>query len=126
MLMWSTCSSNEVRSLADDLLTDYIEIMMTSRRQRFVNLPKPDWDHIVLVPFQKHIYNEHPSTANRPPEEVDAFRRDEKIIVQGRDMLMWSTCSSNEVRSLADDLLTDYIEIMMTRLVGEAFFLSQA
>ncbi|XP_037528448.1 uncharacterized protein LOC119405678 [Rhipicephalus sanguineus] len=278
-----------------------------TRRQRFVNLPKPDWDHIVLVPFQKHIYNEHPSTANRPPEEVDAFRRDEKIIVQGRDvpnpilkleeatfphfvhkaireqnyetvtgihayiwpislsgrdllaivetgsgmtvgyvipvilhiheqpclqrregpialvlapthdraqrvehvasafakyarvrmtsvfegsalsdvegydiciatpgrfleileagkvtlhrcsylvvdeadrmlemgldqhlrkiveqirpdrqMLMWSTCSSNEVRSLADDLLTDYIEIMMTRLVGEAFFLSQA
>ncbi|KAH7982374.1 hypothetical protein HPB52_004288 [Rhipicephalus sanguineus] len=50
------------------------------------NLRKPDWDRIQLQPFQKNFYHEHPNTANRSPQEVDAYRQANEITVKGREV----------------------------------------
>ncbi|KAL1415647.1 hypothetical protein MTO96_029067 [Rhipicephalus appendiculatus] len=46
----------------------------------------PDWKEVHLPPFRKDVYNEHITTAKRPMEEVDAYRKANGITVTGRDV----------------------------------------
>ncbi|KAH7935763.1 hypothetical protein HPB52_013181 [Rhipicephalus sanguineus] len=49
-------------------------------------LRAPDWREVHLPPFQKDVYQEHITAANRPMEEVDAYRKANGITVTGRDV----------------------------------------
>ncbi|KAH7935640.1 probable ATP-dependent RNA helicase DDX5 [Rhipicephalus sanguineus] len=59
----------------------------TSRNSQVArNLRAPDWREVHLPPFQKDVYREHITTAERPIEEVEAYRQANDITVTGRDV----------------------------------------
>lgn len=49
-------------------------------------LQKQDWDMSTMPKFEKHFYKEHPDVTNRSPAEVDKFRREHAMAVQGSDV----------------------------------------
>ncbi|KAH8848229.1 ATP-dependent RNA helicase dbp2, variant 2 [Pyricularia oryzae] len=49
-------------------------------------LQKQDWDINALPKFEKHFYKEHPDVTNRSQAEVDKFRREHSMAVQGSDV----------------------------------------
>ncbi|XP_034831382.1 uncharacterized protein [Maniola hyperantus] len=50
------------------------------------NLRKIRWDGIQLTPFQKNFYVPHPNVQRRPMSEVEAYRSQHQITVNGRDV----------------------------------------
>lgn len=47
------------------------------------NLMVPEWDKIVLNPFEKNFYKPHPSVERRPLQEVQMYRSSKEITVKG-------------------------------------------
>ncbi|KAI9859682.1 MAG: ATP-dependent RNA helicase dbp2 [Vezdaea acicularis] len=50
------------------------------------NLQKQHWDLSTMPKFDKHFYKEDPIVTNRSDRDVDAFRKEKQIAVQGRDV----------------------------------------
>lgn len=48
------------------------------------NLKTQHWDMETLPKFEKSFYKEDPAVANRSPRDVDAFRKEKEMAVQGR------------------------------------------
>ncbi|KAG1658544.1 putative ATP-dependent RNA helicase DDX5 [Nymphon striatum] len=49
-------------------------------------LKKPRWDQIELPHFEKDFYEEHPSVSSRTHDEVEKFRTEAQITVNGRNI----------------------------------------
>ncbi|XP_052741643.1 uncharacterized protein LOC112051355 [Bicyclus anynana] len=49
-------------------------------------LRKIRWDTVTLTPFQKNFYVPHPNVQRRPMSEVEAYRSQHQITVNGRDV----------------------------------------
>ncbi|KAL1478528.1 hypothetical protein MTO96_016213 [Rhipicephalus appendiculatus] len=46
----------------------------------------PRWDRIAIPPFERGVYKEHVTTAQRSDLEVNAYRLENEIVVSGRDV----------------------------------------
>ncbi|XP_066301249.1 uncharacterized protein [Branchiostoma lanceolatum] len=49
-------------------------------------LRKPKWDLSKLVPFEKQFYQEHPNITNTPMAQVEQYRAEREVTVQGREV----------------------------------------
>ncbi|RKP37540.1 essential ATP-dependent RNA helicase of the DEAD-box protein family [Dimargaris cristalligena] len=47
---------------------------------------KVDWSNVELVPFEKNFYVEHPNVTSRPTEEIEAYRKEQGMTVEGKDI----------------------------------------
>ncbi|KAK5680610.1 ATP-dependent RNA helicase dbp2 [Elasticomyces elasticus] len=50
------------------------------------NLKTQTWDYNTMPKFEKSFYKEDPAVAGRSPAEVDAFRREHEITIQGNNI----------------------------------------
>ncbi|TKA62686.1 ATP-dependent RNA helicase dbp2 [Friedmanniomyces simplex] len=50
------------------------------------NLKTQIWDYNTMPKFEKSFYKEDPAVAARSPAEVDAFRREQQITIQGNNI----------------------------------------
>ena len=50
------------------------------------NLKAQNWDPATLTKFEKSFYKEAPSVANRSQRDVDQFRREKEITIQGKNV----------------------------------------
>ncbi|KAL8567651.1 putative ATP-dependent RNA helicase ddx17 [Nucella lapillus] len=66
------------------------------------NLRKPKWDVSKLAKFQKHFYEEASSVTNRPPAQVQEYRRTHQITVSGR-------FTPNPIMSFDEASFPDYV-----------------
>ncbi|CAH1170014.1 unnamed protein product [Phaedon cochleariae] len=51
-----------------------------------VNLRKPRWDMSRLEPFKKDFYVPHPNVVNRPPYEIEEWRKSKEISLKGKNI----------------------------------------
>ena len=61
------------------------------RGGRFNDAPRqeltaPQWDLESLPKFEKNFYTEHPNVASRSDREIDQFRRENEMTIEGRDI----------------------------------------
>ncbi|PGH27063.1 ATP-dependent RNA helicase DBP2 [Polytolypa hystricis UAMH7299] len=49
-------------------------------------LKQQDWDLSTMPKFEKSFYKEHVNVTSRTPEEVDAFRKEQQMTVQGKNV----------------------------------------
>ncbi|KAH8297878.1 hypothetical protein KR054_012663, partial [Drosophila jambulina] len=49
----------------------------------FSDLRGVNWSNVQLAPFEKQFYREHPTTGNRPAQEVERYRAQHEITVRG-------------------------------------------
>lgn len=66
------------------------------------SLRTPDWSKIELISFQKDFYQEHPEVAKMPQEEIESFRREHEITVQGEGI-------PNPIRTFDESCFPDYL-----------------
>ena len=50
------------------------------------NLQKQHWDINTMPKFEKSFYKEDPAVAARSQSEVDAFRKEQQIAIQGNNV----------------------------------------
>ena len=50
------------------------------------NLREQDWSQMQLLPFKKNFYQPHPNVVNRSHRELEEFRKERLIHVEGKDI----------------------------------------
>jgi ATP-dependent RNA helicase DDX5/DBP2 len=65
-------------------------------------LQKQDWANLQLIPFTKDFYQEHPDVQRMTQEEVDEFRRQHAMNLQGHGI-------PKPVRSFVEASFPDYL-----------------
>lgn len=66
------------------------------------SLRAPDWSKVELIQFQKDFYQEHPEVSKMPPEEIESFRREHEITVQGDGI-------PNPIRTFEESCFPEYL-----------------